>query len=237
MLDKEFYHYDASEYLIVSVDLPVIAQITEASKDQPYFVIKIDIDLQQLSELLVHTGLPPRRNSANKRGLFVGKLDDSISECILRLAKLLDKPQDIPILATQTMRELYYRLLTSDDGDTVAQIALEGSHMQRIASALQKIKNEFQQKINIEELAELVGMSLSSFHAHFKSVTAMSPLQYQKSLRLMEARNLMIVNAMDAASSAYQVGYESSSQFNREYARMFGNPPGRDIRLLKGENL
>lgn len=237
MLNKEIYRYGPSQYLIVSVDLPMMNQITSASEHEPYLLLKIDIDLQQLSELLIHIGHPARTSAATERGLFVGNVDQAMGDSILRLARLLDTPEDIPILAAQTIREIFYRILRSDYGDTVAQIALRGSHMQRIAAAIQKIKSSFHEAICVDDLAALAGMSISSFHAHFKSVTAMSPLQFQKSLKLMEARNLMITKDMDAARSAYEVGYESPSQFSREYARMFGNPPARDISLMRTQAL
>lgn len=236
LLGRGLYHYGPLEYLIASVDLPVIGRITEATQDQPYLVIKIDVDISQLSELLIHA---ERQTIANNRadcGLFIGKMDTALGESVLRLICLLETPEDIPVLSSQMLREIYYRMLRSEYGDTIAQIALKGSHMQRISIAIQKLKRDFHLPVTVEHLAELAGMSVSSFHAHFKSVTTMSPLQFQKSIRLMEARSLMITNDMNAASTAYRVGYESVSHFNREYARMFGNPPGRDINLLKEQN-
>lgn len=234
MLDKEIYRYGPSQYLIVSVDLSIVSQIMKVSKDNPYLLLIIDIDLQQLAELLLHTGHSIPFRDKTYRGLFVGRVDEEIGDCVLRLTRLLGgTPEDIAVLAAQTMREIYYRLLSSDYGEPLAQIALKGSHMQRIASAIRKIKTDYQQHISVDELAQLAGMSVSSFHAHFKSVTAMSPLQFQKSIRLIKARNLMVADEMDATSTAYHVGYESPSQFNREYARMFGNPPRRDRELHK----
>lgn len=232
MLDKEIYQYGPSQYLMVSVDLPLMNRIIKASKDAPYLLLKIDINLQQLSELLIHID-HQARSSRTERGVFVGDVDETMGDSILRLARLLDTPDDIPVLATQTLREVFYRVLRKDGGDLMAKVALKGSHMQRIASAIQKIKSDLHSAIAIEELAALAGMSLSSFHEHFKTATAMSPLQFQKSLRLIEARSLMISRDLDAAGAAYQVGYESPSQFSREYARMFGAPPGRDIQLWK----
>ncbi len=232
LLGNSLYHYGPSECLIASVDLPVIGRVTEASKNKPYFVIKIDIDISQLSELLIHAEHPAISNKA-AGGLFVGNVTPLVGDAVLRLVRLLEMPEDIPVLATQILREIYYRILRSDYGDTLAQIALKGSHMQRISIAIQKLKRDFHLPTTVEELAELSRMSVSSFHAHFKSVTSMSPLQFQKSIRLVEARNLMLSNNMDAATASYRVGYESSSQFSREYSRMFGNPPGRDISLLQ----
>lgn len=233
MLEDEVYHYGATDYLITTVDLPVIGKVIEASPDKPYLCLKIDIDQQQLSELLIHTGQTASLNNTNKRGVFVGKTGQLMGESVLRLARLLDMPEDIPVLAAQMLREVYYRVLRGEYGDTVAQISQHGSQMQRIATVVQKLKTDFREQISVETLAELAGMSLSSFHAHFKAVTAMSPLQFQKRLRLMEARRIMLGDAADASSAAYHVGYESPSQFSREYSRMFGNPPRRDINLLR----
>lgn len=233
MLEDEVYRYGAADYLVTTVDLPVIGKVIEASPDEPYFCLKIDIDQQQLSDLLIHTGQTAAPQNSSKRGVFVGKTDARMGESVLRLARLLETPEDIPVLATQMLREVYYRVLRSEYGDTVAQISQHGSHMQRIATVVQKLKAEFREQISVEALAELAGMSLSSFHTHFKAVTAMSPLQFQKRLRLMEARRIMLGDAADASSAAYLVGYESPSQFSREYSRMFGNPPRRDISLLR----
>ncbi len=234
MLGREVYRYGPSEYLIVSVDLPITGTVTEASDARPYLCLKIDIDLQQLSELVLDT---QRAISESARGLFVGKLDPKTRESVLRLARLLDAPDDIPVLAPMMMREVYYRMLRSDYGDAIAQIALKGSNLQRIARAVRRIRADLTRPIKVKELAELAGMSTSSFHAHFKSVTAMSPLQFQKHLRLLEARKIMLSAGADAARTAYRVGYESPSQFSREYARMFGNPPARDISLLRRQEL
>ncbi len=159
-------------------------------------------------------------------------MDSALSDCVLRLARLLETPQDIALLAPMIKREIHYRLLNGEHGAMIAQLAQSGSHMQRIAAAIRQLKSNFDKPIRVEALADQIGMSVSSFHAHFKAVTAMSPLQYQKRLRLMEARQIMLAEKQDAASTAYRVGYESPSQFSREYARLFGNPPGRDIQRM-----
>lgn len=232
-LDKEMYHYKASQYLTVSVNLPLINKITAASKTLPYLLVKIDIDLLQLSELLTHITTSISPSMQTRRGIFIGKVNETMCDNIFRLLRLLENPEHIPILAAQTLREIFYRTLCSDYGDIIAQIALKGSHMQSIANSILKIKSDFREPITMEELAKIACMSVSSFHAHFKSVTSMSPLQFQKSLRLIEARSLMSASEMDAAHAAYKVGYQSASQFNREYARMFGNPPGKDINSFR----
>jgi AraC-like DNA-binding protein len=233
LLGKDLFRYGALEFLIASVDLPIIGTVVKASKDKPYLVIQIDIDRKLLSELLILMEGFPAANSKAGCGLFIGKVDPQMGESVLRLIKLLETPEDIPILAEPILREIHYRILRCEYGEEIAQISLKGSPVQRIATAIKKLRDDFRHPVTVEELAQLVSMSTSTFHAHFKSVTNMSPLQFQKSIRLLEARNLMISSQLDAASAAYRVGYESPSQFNREYARMFGSPPGRDASRLR----
>lgn len=233
LLEDEIYRYAPSQYLVVSVDLPVIGQITKASEAEPYLCLQVDIDQRQLGELMIEAQQVTAAKSATGRGLFVGKVDAALSDCVLRLARLLETPRDIPLLAPMITREIYYRLLNGVHGSTIAQIAVAGSNMQRINSVIQKIKAEYNKPLRIEDMADMAGMSLSSFHFHFKEVTAMSPLQYQKRLRLMEARRMMLAETLDAANTAFLVGYESPSQFSREYSRMFGQPPMRDIEALR----
>lgn len=232
LLEKEVYEYRPSEYLAVSVDLPVIGEVTEGSPKKPYLCLQIELDRLELAQLQVQTRTPLDRETTVQRGIFVAKVDNLLGDGVLRLARLLDTPQEIPVLAPMIKREIYYRLLTSAHGTSIAQLARTGSHTQRIAAAIQQLKADYAKPIRIDALANRVGMSVSSFHAHFKAVTAMSPLQYQKRLRLLEARQIMLAEMRDAVSTAYRVGYESASQFSREYARVFGNPPGRDIKQL-----
>lgn len=233
LLEDEVYRYAPSQYLVVSVDLPVIGQVTKASEKEPYLCLQIDIDQRQIGELIVEAEQVVLAKTETGRGLFVGNVDESLSDCVLRLMSLLQKPRDIPLLAPMIKREIYYRLLNGEHGPKIAQISIAGSNMQRINTALKKIKNDYNQSLRVEDMAELAGMSVSSFHFHFKEVTAMSPLQYQKRLRLMEARRMMLTEDLDAASAAYKVGYESPSQFSREYSRMFGLPPGRDMESMR----
>jgi AraC-like DNA-binding protein len=170
----------------------------------------------------------------SRRGVsIVNNADAPLLDCAIRMTRLLDTPQDLPVLAPMVIREIYYRLLTGEQGEAVRQIATSGSNMQRIAQAIQHMKTEFTKPLRIEDLAARSKMSPSSFHAHFKAVTTMSPLQYQKQLRLLEARRLMLTEPVNAVMAADLVGYESPSQFNREYARMFGAPPIRDITSLR----
>lgn len=233
LLGEEIYRYGAAQYLVVSVDLPLSAFITEATPDQPYLGFKLTLDPLQLCDLITQTNAMKRQPENAVRGLFVSTIDTLLLDCALRLAKLLDTPEDIPILAPLIVREIYYRLLTSEQGEAVRQIATSGSNMQRIAEVIKRLKADFTQPLRIEDLAEQAKMSASSFHHHFKAVTSMSPLQYQKQLKLLEARRLMLAENSDASHAAYHVGYESASQFSRECSRMFGAPPIRDIEHLR----
>jgi len=228
-LDYELYTYSPSEYLAVSVELPVVGQITEASKEKPYLGLSIELDPLAISEMLVHAP----EHGATSRGLFVGKTDEGLADCILCLVRLLESPADVPFMSHLIFKEFYYRLLKSPHGWNLAQLAMTGSSMQRIAKVIKVLKTDFARNMRIEEMAEIANMSQSSFHHHFKEVTAMSPLQFQKRLRLTEARRIMLAEQADAASTAFRVGYESPSQFSREYSRMFGAPPLSDISNLR----
>jgi AraC-like DNA-binding protein len=234
LLGEETYSYGASQYLVVSVDLPISGFVVEATPEQPFLGFKLDLDLRQLCDLI--TAQP--QSSASKqensvRGLFVSTADTSLLDCALRLTKLLDTPQDIPILAPLIIHEIYYRLLIGEQGEAVRQIATSGSKMQRIAEVIKVIKTDLTRSMRVEDLAERANMSASSFHHHFKTVTSMSPLQYQKQLRLLEARRLMLAENSTATIAADRVGYESPSQFSREYSRMFGAPPMGDVKRLR----
>ncbi|WP_328186020.1 AraC family transcriptional regulator [Marinobacter sp. OP 3.4] len=231
-LENEIYDYRPSEYLVVSVDLPVIGEVTQGSDEKPYLCLQIELDLHELTELLVQFVTVKEGRTAPERGIFVGTMDATLEDCVLRLARLLDTPGDIPLLGPMIKREIYYRLLNSPYGEVITQLARPGSHMQRIAVAIEHLRSNFNKPVKVEDLANQIGMSVSSFHSHFKTVTAMSPRQYQKRFRLLEARQIMMAEMQDAATTAYRVGYESQSHFSRDYARMFGNPPGRDIKQL-----
>ena len=226
------FNYDARQYLISSVDLPMFARITQASAAEPYLGLGLNIDPLKINEL---TAAMPKNRAldAVDRGIAVGPLSVDIQNTALRLARLLDTPADIPVLAPIIERELLYRLLSGPLGSRLRQAAANGSHSHQIVRAIDWLKTNLDQPLSIERLASLSNMSRSSLHHHFKALTAMTPLQYQKQLRLQEARRLMLVSDADAASAAHHVGYESPSQFNREYRRMFGTPPGRDIAQLR----
>lgn len=229
LLEDEIYYYAPSQFLAVSVDLPLLGQVLEASAERPYLCLRIDLDPRQIGELIAQSGGTSWMRNETSRGVFVGNLDGATQESVLRLARLLDTPQDIAMLAPMMMREIHYRVLNSEHGAAIAQIAIAGSATHRIAQIIRRMKTDLASPVRIEELAAMANMSPSSFHHHFKAVTAMSPLQYHKRLRLTEARHILLSGNADAASTAYRVGYESASQFSREYARMFGAPPMRDV--------
>nr|WP_298728879.1 AraC family transcriptional regulator [uncultured Steroidobacter sp.] len=234
LLEEEIYRYEPPQFLAVSVDLPLLGQVVEASAERPYLCLQIEIDPRQIGELIAHSGDTGWTRSDTTRGLFVGTPDGPTLEAVLRLARLLETPRDIPVLAPMMLREFHYRLLSSEYGPLIAQMAISGSNTRKIGQVIRQIKTQLASPIRIEELAAMVNMSPSSFHQHFKAVTAMSPLQYQKRLRLTEARHILLAENADAASTAYRVGYQSVSQFSREYARMFGAPPIRDVEGIRG---
>jgi len=231
-LGDETFVYDQANYLITSVDLPVLAQVKTASAEQPYLAFMFDLDPRRIGALMSEMKLS-RPPSNSGRAMAVGTLTTELLDPVLRLARLLDSPQDIPVLAPMIERELIYRLLTGEMGARLRNLAIAESQTHQIARAIDWLKNNYTRPLRIEELARIVHMSESSLHHHFKSVTAMSPLQYQKHLRLQEARRLMLAEMHDAATAGHRVGYESPSQFSREYSRLYGAPPLRDIAQLR----
>jgi AraC-like DNA-binding protein len=233
LLGDDTYVYDAHHFLITSVDLPTVWQIIEASREKPCLGLVLKLDLREISQLMVDSHLPPPRAQHSNRGMATGEVTLPLLTAFQRLLDLLAEPKDIPILAPIIQREISYRLLVGDQGARLRQMASAGSQSHQIARAIDWMKGNFTRPLRIDDLALQVNMSTSTFHHHFRALTAMSPLQYQKWLRLNEARRLMLTERLDAASAAFQVGYESSSQFSREYSRLFGAPPRRDITNLR----
>ena len=233
LLGDDTYVYDAHHYLITSVHLPTIVHIIDASPEKPYLGLRLTLDLREISQLMVDSNLPQPRAQQSSRGMATGEMTLQLLTAFQRLIDLLAEQQGIPILAPVIQREIIYRLLVGDQGERLRQIASMGSQSNQIARAIDWLKGNFTQQLSIDDLAAKASMSSSTFHHHFRSMTALSPLQYQKQLRLQEARRLMLAERMDAASAAFQVGYESPSQFSREYNRMFGAPPLRDIAKLR----
>ena len=233
LLGDDTYVYDPQHYLITSVHLPTVVQIVEASPEKPYLGLRLTFDPREIAQLMADSHLPPPRTQQSSRGMAIGEVTLPLVNAFLRLIDLLGEEEDIPILAPVIQREIIYRLLVGDQGTRLRQIAATGSQSQQIARALEWLKENFTQPLRIDDLAEKARMSTSTFHHHFRSMTALSPLQYQKQLRLQEARRLMLAEHLDAANAAFQVGYESPSQFSREYSRLFGAPPLRDVTNLR----
>lgn len=232
LIGDHAYAYDSERFLITSLDLPASSQVLEASPDQPCLGLVLRLDLRVMAELIAQSGLPPRER-ATEGSAALGTITPALLEPFGRLLALLDEPGAIAVLAPLIEREIHYRLLMSDLAARLWQIASVGSQNRRIAKAIDWLKANYAQPLRIDELAAHAQMSPSSLHHHFRQLTAMSPLRYQKWLRLSEAKRLMLNERLDAASTAFQVGYESPSQFSREYSRRFGAPPKRDIDGLR----
>lgn len=232
ILGEESYTYDAQNFLLTSVGLPVVAQVIEASTDRPYLGLSLKLDPGKIAQLIMDADLPSPPIRKAGRGMAVSGLTAPLLDAFHRLLDLLDEPEDIPILAPLIRREIYYRLLVGDQGARLRQIVEMGSQSHQIAQAIEWLKDNYSRPLRVDDLAAFAGMSTSSLHHHFRAMTAMSPLQFQKRLRLQEARLLMLTQHLDAAIAALRVGYESPSQFSREYRRLFGAPPLRDLRNL-----
>lgn len=232
-LGEEMFSYDKDKYLIASVHLPARVQIQDASVEKPYVSLQLTFSMDQILEILKECNDDEVLSQQPECGLYFGDNSLLLLEPILRLVRLLENPKDIGILAPMITREILYRIVQDKGGAIIRQFAKNGSLAQRIAKAITMIKNDLAEPLRIETLAQEAQMSASSFHYHFKRVTTMSPLQFQKSLRLQEARRLLMVEEMEASNAAFQVGYESPSQFSREYARLFGLPPIRDVKRLR----
>jgi AraC-like DNA-binding protein len=231
-LGEDSYIYDAHRFLITSVDLPVVAQIIEASRERPYLGLTMELDLRMIARLMLDNDIPSSRPGKDRLGIAVSKVSMPLLDAFNRLLDLLEHPEDIPALAPLIQQEILYRLLMGEQGARLRQITSIGNHGYQIARAIDWLKENFSKPVKVEELAGKVGLSVSAFHNHFRSITAMSPLQFQKRMRLNEARRLMLANNLDASRAAFEVGYESPSQFSREYSRLFGAPPMRDIKNL-----
>jgi AraC-like DNA-binding protein len=235
LLSQDRFRYGPADYLVGSVNLPITGQVTEASTEVPYLALILALTPSQILEVLREAQVEVEKKENAKRGMYVSKIEPSLLNAVTRLACLLDNPKDIPVLAPLITKEIIYRVLQGEHGTTLGQIAIEGSSTSQISDVIEHIMKNYKKSFRIEELAEIANMSVSSLHRHFKEVTAMSPIQFQKQLRLQEARSLLLSESSDAADVAFQVGYESPSQFSREYSRMFGFPPKEDINHLRGK--
>ncbi|RBW68632.1 AraC family transcriptional regulator [Bacillus taeanensis] len=233
MLGQDHFTYKPGDYLVASVGLPVTGQVMKASFEVPYLALKLEFTPNQIVEVLNASETRVRTKEHSKRGMFVSSIEISLLDAVLRLVRLLDHPEDIPVLGPLFTKEILYRVLQGQHGAALEQIAIEGSYTYRINDIIEHIMNNYETSFRIEELAEIGNMSAASLHRHFKEVTAMSPIQFQKKLRLQEARRLLLTESTDAADAAFRVGYESPSQFSREYSRMFGLPPREDIKRMR----
>ncbi|CAH0232257.1 AraC-like DNA-binding protein [Pseudomonas frederiksbergensis] len=232
-LADEHFNYDPLNYLVVSVSMPLSGRVVNASPEEPILAVRLDIDPAEITALIADAGpigLPTRPTG---RGLYVERIDAAMLDAVLRLARLLDTPKDIAMLAPLIRREILYRLLRSQQGHRLYEIAIANSQSHRISQAIKWLNGNYEQPLRIDDLAREVNLSVSTLHHRFKAMTAMSPLQYQKQLRLQEARRLMLAEGLEASAAGYRVGYESPSQFSREYSRLFGAPPLRDLARLR----
>lgn len=237
-MGEQSYLHDPAHFFLVTVDVPFVAYVTEATPDAPYLGVSLSLDAAQIGALVAEANLPPApANGVAVRGIGVGCVDAPLLDAATRLLRLLETPGDIPVLAPMVMREICYRILTGDQGAKLRRVALRHGETEGIVEALNWIKANYAAPLHIERIARDVHMSESGFHHHFKAVTAMTPLQYQKQLRLQEARRLMLGESTTVALASQNVGYESASQFSREYRRLFGDSPQRDIARLRQNNI
>jgi AraC-like DNA-binding protein len=232
-LADEFFNYDPLNYLVVSVSMPLSGRVVNVSPEDPILAVRLDIDPTEITALIADAGPMGVPTRPTGRGLYVEQIDSSMLDAVLRLARLLDSPKDIAMLAPLIRREILYRLLRSPQGHRLYEIAIANSQSHRISQAIKWLNGNFEQPLRIDDLAKEVNLSVSTLHHRFKAMTAMSPLQYQKQLRLQEARRLMLAEGLEASAAGYRVGYESPSQFSREYSRLFGAPPLRDLARLR----
>jgi AraC-like DNA-binding protein len=234
LLGDELYRYDANHYLITTAALPVAGRVTEASEERPYLGVVLGLDPTLVGSVLVEAGHPAPRDHAAVRAIDVSPLDAGLLDAVVRLVRLQDSPaEEARFLRPLVTREIVFRLLRGEQGGRLHHTAALGGRGHRIAKALQRLREDFDRPLRIEDIAREAGMSVSGFHHHFKAVTAMSPLQFQKRIRLQEARRLMLGEGLDAGSAGHRVGYGDVSQFTREYKRLFGAPPMRDVGRLR----
>ena len=232
VLADEVFHYDRAHFVAAAVDLPVTAQVIEASAEKPYLGIKLEVSMQEIAALMLE--MPPKFGAEPPAGraMLMSRVDAELVDAFIRMLRLVRTPEDVPVLAPGIRREILYRVLKSEQGLRLRQLVSARGHTRRIAAAIEWLRRNFRQPLRIEELAAQASMSPSSFHEQFRAATAMSPLQFQKQLRLQEARQLLISESLDAATVGHRVGYESPSQFSREYSRLFGAPPAADRKRL-----
>ena len=229
----EAFRYDPAHYAITTVGLPMTAEIVEASRERPYLGLRLTLDPAAVASVMVESGIVQGRGDGGVRAVDVSPLDADLLDACVRLMRLTERPGDYRALAPLVVREVVYRLLAGAQGGRMRHLATFGGQAHRIVRAVEKLREKFDKPLRIESIARELGMSLSGFHAHFKAVTNMSPLQYQKHLRLQEARRLMLGENLDAGEAGYRVGYDDQSHFSRDYKRQFGEPPMRDVERMR----
>jgi len=232
-LGQKSFIYDESNYLLTAVDLPIVSWVAKATEEAPCLVLSLKLDIAMVRELLSREEIHVADSPSEGPALSIGETTPEFLSACCRLLDLLNSPQDIPFLSGLIQREIIYRILRGPEGARLRSVATLGDQSHRTAKAIAWIVANYSKTLRVEDLAELSSMGVSTLHHHFRMLTSMSPLQYQKQLRLQSARSLMLNNGLDAASAAFEVGYESPTQFNREYSRFFGQPPMRDIRTLR----
>lgn len=232
-LGDEVFRYDAANYMIATVGVPMTAQVVEASPQRPYLGVRLVLDPAVVSSVMVEAGIVQTRGDSDVKAVNVSTLDAELLDAMLRLVRLVDRPSEYRVLSSLILREIAYRLLIGAQSTRLRHLATFGGQAHRMVRAVEKLRTNYDKPLRIESLAKELGMSLSGFHAHFKAVTNMSPLQYQKHIRLQEARRLMVSENLDAGEAGFRVGYEDQSHFSREYKRHFGEPPMRDIERLR----
>ncbi len=233
LLGDSRYRYDPFHYLLATIELPSVRRVLEASKDRPYLSFRLELSAALVGSVMVEAGYASPSRHVDVRAIDVSPLDANLLDATVRLVRLLDSPDEARVLMPMITREIIYRLLMGAQSGRLRHLALMGGYTPHIAKAIERLRQDYDQPLRIEEIARELGMSVSGFHHHFKAVTAMSPLQFQKQLRLQEARRLMLGEDLDAASAAYRVGYNDASHFNREYKSVFGIPPMRDVQRLR----
>jgi AraC-like DNA-binding protein len=232
-LGQHRYRYDPAHYLLSTVELPHVGQVIDAAPEHPFLGLRVELDPSLVNEVLAQFESAPLPTVTPERAIAVSALDSDLLDAVVRLTRLLDAPADAPVLQPLITREIIYRLLQGEQGLRLRHLALLGGYTPRIVRAIERLRRDFDQPLQIAHLAHEVGMSVSAFHHHFKVVTALSPLQFQKRMRLLEARRLMLSEGLDATRAAFQVGYRDAAFFNREYKRFFGAPPMRDVQRLR----
>jgi AraC-like DNA-binding protein len=236
MLGEEVFRYNPGSYLIYTVDLPLTFQVEEASTERPYLGLRLNLDPSLVASVMVESGIEPKKGDGRMKAMDVGLIDANLLEAAVRLLRLLDAPPDQfdrKVLAPLITREIVFRLLAGGQGARLSHLLASGGYTRRISRAIGYLRENFDRPLRMDDIAHELGMSVSGFHHHFKSVTSMSPLQFQKQIRLQEARRLMIGEDLDAASAGFRVGYEDPAYFSRDYKKLFGAPPQRDIARLR----